>query len=186
MEENWVTAEQVLEKVHIYGKKKGIIAELSEELKERDALYLIQIGNHLFVALHYHEEKISLISDGLNSFTEDNYARRILNRYFIGSDLRSVPFFGQNQDNRCGSAAAAIILQYQKVYPKREIPRELRPEKVFFSTVNRVLHKVECEKLTQWTSIEKQKVGVYCSKCNKHWRCDKNRAILNLHPCEPK
>jgi len=41
--------------------------ELFEELKERDALYLIRIGNHLFVALHYYEEKILLISDGLNS-----------------------------------------------------------------------------------------------------------------------
>jgi len=181
--ENWVSADGVLDKVFIYGKKDAIQPQKFEQQQDHDALYLVQIGNHFFVVLHYFEEKLALVSDGLNSLETDQYAKDLLLDDFSGNELRQVLFFGQNQDNKCGSAAAAIMLEFQKAHKKREIPQELRPEKAFLKTVSKVLHKVESENLIGWRSIQERTVGITCPKCKRTWRLAKSKATLNFHRC---
>jgi len=182
--ENWVTASEVIRKASIYGKIEGLQPYVFEKKKMWDSLYLDQVGEHFFVVLYLHKRNLALVADGLNSLPEDKEAMEMLQEDFAPAEIRVVKFTGQNRDDRCGSAAVAIILEFQKSYDRDEIPTELIPERVTYSRVDRALHKVRTPKITPWTPIQEPKIGVECPRCKKSFRNAKSRAVLNFHKCE--
>jgi len=181
--ENWVTAKQVLEKISIYGKADGLQPYLFEKLHPWDSIYLEQIGAHFFAVLYLHERKIALVADGLNSLPDDEDAMSILHDDFAPATIRVVRFNGQNRDDRCGSAAVAIVIEFQKLYERGELPSELWPERVTYKRVQAAMHKVDTPIITNWKPITQQKVGVTCPRCGKNFKKAKARSYLNLHKC---
>jgi len=181
--ENWVTAKQVLEKISIYGKADGLQPYLYEKLHPWDSIYLEQIGEHFFAVLYLHERKLALVADGLNSLPDDEEAMSIIQDDFAPAALRVVRFNGQNQDDRCGSAAVAIVIEFQKIYEQNELPSELWPERVTYKRIQAAMHKVDTPIITTWKPITEQKVGVTCPKCGKNFKKAKARSYLNLHNC---
>jgi len=141
--ENWVTAKQVSEKISIYGKADGLQPYLHEKLHPWDSIYLEQIGAHFFAVMYLHDRKLALVADGLNSLPEDEDAMSILQDDFAPATIQVVRFNGQNRDDRCGSAAVAIVIEFQKIYGRDELPSELWPEKVTYNRVQAAMHKVD-------------------------------------------
>jgi len=91
-----------------------------------------------------------------------------------------VRFEVQNRDDRCGSAAASIIIEFWKTHDRGGIPVELTPERVTYQRVGRALHKVQTPKITSWAPIQEQKIGVECPRCGKFlgtWEKQKEREV---------
>lgn len=133
--------------------------------------------------LYYHNLKLAIVADGANLYHEDEVAKKVVASEFAGIEIINSIFLGQNMDNRCDSSAVAIVLEFQKLQMKKEIPAELRPPKVTFERINNVLHKVETERITEWKPIDQRQKGVMCPRCAKNFRNAKNRNILNFHKC---
>lgn len=184
IKENWATIADILEKAAIYGNKRAIQPEEFVKLGKQDAIYVVQIGNHCFVVLYYHQRKLAIVADDGNLFEKDEVAQQFIASEFRGIDIKSVPFTGQNRTNRCASSAVGIILDFQIAHSKGEIPKEVKPSRLIFERVNSVLHKVDSAKTTSWTPINEQRIGITCPKCGKNYRYAKNRNVLNLHRCQ--
>jgi len=182
-EDNWVTAEQVVQKVAVHGRSDALQPYVFEKRHDWDSLYLDQVGEHFFAVLYLHDRQIALVADGLNSLPQDTDALEIVKEDFAPAEVKIVNFMGQNRDDRCGAAAAAILIEFQKAYGRREIPTVIHPEKSTYSRIERALHKIVKPKITGWNPIHKQRIGITCPKCRQNFRRSRSRAALNLHVC---
>lgn len=180
---NWATVSRILDQVRIHGKDT-IQPEEFQSLKPRDGLFIKQIGQHCFAILYYHDIKTVLVTDGLNSYYEDEFARQVIETEFKGCKIEVIPFHGQNQDNRCASATAAALIEFQRVYRTKLIPIELIPAKSTYARIQAVLHKIDTNKITGPVMINEQLKGVTCQLCGRNFRHAKNRNVLNFHKCK--
>jgi len=182
--DNWITADQVIQKVATYGRPDAIQPYVYEHKHSWDALYLDQVGEHFYGVLYLHSRQLALVADGSNSIPQDIEAMEILQEDFAPATLKLVKFMGQNRDDRYGAAAAAILIELQKAYEKQELPTELYPEKAIYGRIERSLHKVKTPKITAWKPIHEQRIGTSCPKCGQKLRRAKSRGFLNLHSCK--
>ena len=134
--ENWVPMSEVVRKAIQYGDPNTIQPQLFKALDPRnDGLFAVQIGTHAYGLLHPCLQNTCIISDGLNSYQDDLVAQEFVESHCAGKQIMLIPFFGQNQDNRCGSSAAAILIELQKVYKAQRNSKELRPETVTLARI---------------------------------------------------
>lgn len=187
VEENWAFIEEVVDKAKKYGKRDGIQPEVYSKRPNKDALLAIEIGVHCYGALYLHRDRMILVADGLNYYNNDSLAKQFFKEDFPGVQLKLIRFVGQTQDNRCAGSAAAILIEFQKIYRSKAIPDVIKSPPVTFSRISRVLHKVETPKLSTFVPIHERlkdpSTGVTCPKCKRHWPKVKSAAILNLHKC---
>jgi hypothetical protein len=134
-----------------------------------DAILVLQIGIHCFVILYYHDRKMAIVADGGNIYASDQLAQRVIQSEFKGVNIINVPFYGQNRSNRCASAAVGIIIEFQKLHNRNELPCEVRSTKVVFERIKRVMHKVDTPKVTPWEPINVRSFGITCPSCGKHF-----------------
>lgn len=144
----------IVDKVLIYGNKDGIQPEVFVKLGNKDALYAIQIATHYYGGLYLHGQRLLLIADGLNHLYNDPLAEAFFKEEFPGVKFKQIPSVGQNQENCCASSAAAILIEFQKVYKAKSIPDKIIPAKVTFARVQATLHKIETERITTWKSLD--------------------------------
>jgi hypothetical protein len=160
VEENWASLDDILERAKSYGNRCALQPFIYKKVPNHDAIMVTQIGNHCFVILYYHDKRIAIIADGLNVFSKDDFAQRVIRSEFDGINVINIPFFGQNRANQCASSAVAIIIELQKAHQHDAIPSELRPERVTYQRIVNSLHPVEEPALQKFKSIDQQQKGV--------------------------
>ena len=180
---NYVSIEDILQKIQVYGKNEGPQPEVFDVIGEKDAIYLIPIGRHCFTALYYAETRTCLVADGENALSENKKARKLLLSRLRGAKyIKYLHFNGQLEPGHCGSSAAGIAIEFQRLYKNKTIPKEVVVPDTIMQRIRKVLHKVPDEKIREWKPAAQIKWKAECEKCGKKFNT-KNRGALNLHKC---
>lgn len=180
---NWVLLEDILRAIKTYGKPNSIQPEILDEISNRDGLYLSQIGNHCFVILYLSEHRLALVADGQNTYAVNKAARKLLLVALQGvKHIRSLSFFGQKETDQCGSSAAGIAIEFQRMYQARDIGTEVKVPSSIMERIRKAFHKEPGQKVNTWTPINQREWKVKCPKCEKVFNT-KNRNVFNLHHC---
>lgn len=182
---NWATLEEIMLMVQIYGHKDGLEVKIfADELGEQDCIYLVQISTHCFTVLFIASALRCFISDGENTFEKVASSRRLLLSELSGArTFRYVPFYGQTEKDHCASNAAAIAIEFQRLYRSEEEITKIHAPRTILERIRKQLHKEAGNKLKPWQSISKQQVGVTCTECGKRFK-GTNRSVLNFHRCQ--
>lgn len=182
--ENWATLGEIMRMVEVYGHKDGLEVKVFEdELGKHDCIYLIQIGFHCYTALFIASSGRCFVSDGENTFTNVASSRRLLLSKLTGArNLRYVAFSGQSEKDHCASSAAAIAIEFQRLYKSGESINIIQAPKTTLQRIRKQLHKEAGDKLVGWEPVRLRKIGVDCPKCGKNFKGN-NRSVLNFHQC---
>lgn len=184
-ENNWATIDRILELIDIYGRQDSITPSKFDGLKDRDALTLMQVGEHCLVLLYLAATKTCYIADGTNAFRSDRTTRQLVIgqlgkvRYISG-----LHFDGQLEEDQCASSAAGIAIEFQRLYKAGETPKnELKVPRSIMDRLRARVHKEAGPKIRDWKPISNVFWQVECPKCGKTFKTS-NRSVLNLHRCE--
>lgn len=115
---NWVNIEDIIDKAKIYGNKQGLQPKQFQRIEEEDGLYIIQIGVHAFAALHFAKQSTIFIADGGNLASKCNKTKAIIQKLFEDVENGILQFNRQREEDQCGSSAAGIAIELQRLYPK--------------------------------------------------------------------
>lgn len=184
-EANWISIERTLQLAITYGDKNGIIPQSFNKLEDQDGLYLAQLADHCYVILWLASDRICYIADGLNTFIEDNSAKEdllpLLGRARI---VHAMQFDGQKANDHCASSAAALAIEFQRLYKQGidKLEQYICPAKGTLKRIQQIAHKEPSAKIDGRIGITQQTWGVTCPKCGKKLK-SKNRGALSLHKC---
>lgn len=181
----WVKIERIEEAAIIYGNKKAIQPRIFNGLNpNEDSLQLMQVASHCFVLLYLSSNKTCYVADGQNAF-----AKQVTSRNILLSKLKGVrfvtylPFYGQKEEDQCASSAAAISIEFQRLYHGGLTPEEpLQVPRTILKRIRSSFHKESGEKINRWSPVDGEVWKVQCSQCGKKFNT-KNRGALNLHRC---
>lgn len=181
---NFARLEEAVRMARTYGQKNSIQPQPFEKLTDQDGLYLLQLGEHCYTILYYAGDKILYIADGENLIFKSEKTQELVEIELDDSEIviRKVIVKGQNQKNQCASSAAAIALEFQRLYPSKKIPREIVISGQRKERIASVLHKEPDQKLQKWKPVLDRQWKVRCSNCDKEFNT-KNKGALNLHRC---
>lgn len=82
---NHVYPYQVVQAVQTYGNPSSIQAEVFSYrvgLMPKDALYVMEVGSHLYAVLYIHKEALAIVADGLNYYEDDALAQHVFEQDF--------------------------------------------------------------------------------------------------------
>ena len=180
---NHVSLERTLEIIKSYGLKGGLEARKFSGLGKMDALFVLQIGKHLFAVLYHADTNCCLIADGKNRFLLRPSCRELVLKRIAGAkQVYGIPFNGQNEEDHCASSAAALAIEFQRLYKNKEWPEEMVVNRDVIKRIRSVLHKQPGPKLNEWQPIKKEQFQLTCKGCGKKFKTQ-NRGALNLHKC---
>lgn len=181
---NFATLEEALRMVRIYGRKDVIQPQPFTKLNDNDGLYLLQVGEHCFTILHYAQDKMLYIADGENLILRSRSTQDLVDIELDNEEIvvRRVKVNGQKEKNQCASSAAAIAIEFQRVYVSKEVPREITIGGQRKERIASVLHKEVDQKIQRWKPVLEHNWMVECSSCGTRLRT-KNKGSLNLHRC---
>lgn len=182
--ENWAQLDDIISAANTYGIKNSLKVTAFSELGSKDALHIVQVGAHCFTVLYWASSRHCLIADGENTFVNNMTSRRLLLTKLSGvKRISFLPFYDQREVDFCGSSAAAIAVEFQKIYKEKSDLREVRVAKSVIARIKKVLHKAPAVKIREWAPITNQaKRSLKCDACGKAFKTT-NRGALNLHKC---
>lgn len=110
----------------------------------------MQIENHCFVILYLAKTKATLVSDGENAFDKAYYKSMILEQIIGIRSVKYLPFKVQSEKNHCASSAAAIAIEFQRIYRQGYWPeKEIIVAPSILDIIRKVLHKEPGDKLNR-------------------------------------
>lgn len=182
---NYAPLELIIAKVKTYGNPDHVQPQIFTRLGKKDAIYLLQIGEHAFAALWLAAPMIAIVADGSNLAYQDAETRGKIKRALAGAnEIRFIFFLGQTQGDHCASSAAALAIEFQRIVARgpAELPRQIKPCASLMMRLRASLHKASGKSINPPTSIINQIIGVRCPKCGKRVR-GKTKSALNFHIC---
>lgn len=180
---NWVYVEDAVRAANTYGLQGGLSVTGFKKLDDRDSITLLQVGAHCYVILYYARTKHCFVADGENTFINNTASRKLVFARLSGARTISfIRFYGQKEKNYCGSSAAGIATEFQRLYKSGEKFNSIQVPDTTMRRIKKALHKYPDEKINRWQPINKQSWKTQCEKCGKKFNT-KNRGAMNLHKC---
>lgn len=184
---NWVrNLEDIVQAAKIYGDKQGLQPQiLGEEFEDRDAIYITRIGSHCYTILFMSDSRLCIVADGKNSLKRDHRSRRLLmHKLRMARAVIIVEAYNQVEEDHCGSSAAGIAIEFQRLHKAGIIPEEVRVAKSTMERLRCRFHQEPSEKLRTRDEVRRQaqKWKLECPHCGKKFKTA-NRGAFNLHKC---
>lgn len=181
---NWVEVEEIISAVKTHGHKESLLPEKFEQLGHSDAIKIMTLGNHCFVILYLAAKRTCLIADGQNAFIKDTRVRKaIMASLQEASLIHGIPFGQQKAIDYCGSSAAVIAIEFQRILRTNNIPKEVVTPTSTLRRIQDALHKEPSKKINPWTPVgNPNSYKARCENCGKVLNT-RNRGALNLHKC---
>jgi len=118
---NWTSISTVLKHVRQWENSSrhnaGLNVERFNGLQNKDCVYIMDHNCHLFVLMHYVDDKLIYISDGTNLYSRSRKIKREINKR-IGKGVKVLTLINNVQRGQdfCGSTAAAIAITFLQKY----------------------------------------------------------------------
>lgn len=182
----WVSIDEVIRTINIYGEKESLKPEILKELEEKDKLVLFEIGNHCFAALYLAASKTCIIADGENTFASSRTTRSlVLYKLKQAKYIKCIPYLDQPAKDLCGSSCASIAIAMQKMYLTRNFTEKVIVAKTIRKRVETSLHSEKGAKLNIFKPLKGENWKTTCEACGFKFST-KNRGAMNLHKCPSK
>lgn len=173
---NWVKPTMVIGAIEKYRPRRfkntievrllDTSAENDANLSEEDVIYVVPFNNHAYVILDKKSENEAILVDGANIAIGDE---TLVNKMcgWIGRPIRVVEYKGQRGVDHCGSSAAAIAIELERIYHNQEqIPEVIRPTKDIRDQIIRIFHKEPSKAIETNRSIMDRRDRLECpNKC---------------------
>lgn len=182
----WVSIDEVIRTINIYGEKGSLKPEILKELGDQDKLVLFEIGNHCFAALYLAESKTCIIADGENTFASSRTTRGlVLYKLKQAKYVKCIPYWDQPAKDLCGSSCASIAIAMQKMYLTKNFMDKVIVAKTIRKRVESSLHSEQGSKLNIFKPLKGDNWKTNCENCGYKFST-KNRGAMNLHKCPKK
>lgn len=187
--ENWVKLDEIVRTANSYGKPGGIKVTKFSELGNEDSLSILQLGAHAFTILWLSGPATAIVADGKNSYAECKKTKQLIKSLLPQARNIAAPtFFGQRGEDHCGSSAALIAIELQRIYNReygdlKTIPEEIKAPSSLADRIRGVFHKEPSKSISTRRTIGQQSFGVVCPNCSAKVK-GKSRAALNFHKCQ--
>lgn len=182
---NWLEVEEICRLARSFGKKKGLQPVPFSGLGRKDSLGIHQMGEHAYVLLWIPSRRICFVADGLNTFLDDEEVKEDLTPLLREAKvIKGLRYDGQKGADHCGSSAAALAVELQRLYPHgpEKIPETLSVQPSTAGRIVKIAHKEESSSVTTWKPIGELTFGIHCPTCGAKMK-GKSRAALNFHKC---
>lgn len=185
---NWISMGETLRLTRVFGQKNGLQPKRFKELEPNDAIYIHQLGEHAFVFFWIASSKICYVADGLNTYKEDKEVQADINPLLSkAQSIRALTFNGQRFADHCAITAAALALEFQRLYKHdcQDIRGEIEVPPSILDRMAKIAHKEDSERVREWKPINEISFKISCPTCGAKLK-GKNRAALNFHKCPTK
>lgn len=179
---NWPEFIEVVKQSEIMSKRKGFFSRLPIKvfdgmLGTEDSVYLVRLRTHVYVVLYYYEKKKCFICDGGNVYLTDPEERRLINHQLGAVDIAVLPFIQQQGVDHCGSSAACIATEFQRLYslPFKNWPNTIVAGNWELDRLRSTLHKGKSVSESGWVPIS-ERPKLVCAHCSRGFHISKKKA----------
>lgn len=181
--DNFVELEEIMWQAAIYSRSKKYANLLNVEvfsgvLPLGDAILLFNIKNHCVVVLYLPSMSEAYAADGTNEvYSDAKYRKQVED--LIGLPVIPLQFYQQLNTDYCGSSAAALIIEFKRLYRCPEMISEvIRVEPWALAKIRKTLHKGESERESPRRVSISDISFPRCSKCGKLFRCGGRQRLV--------
>lgn len=184
-ERNWASMEDIIKSIQTYSCKtyeNKIEVQPFQKLSNRDTIYLVPIGNHVIVGIHFASVGKIYIADGGNLFRDHQRIQHQVKEK-LGHNLSytAVDFYRQRAVDFCASSAASIAIEFRRLYGTgEEIPAEIMVERFTQLRISSKLHKEQSESLHGFRPVQGNITENRCPTCGKRY-VNRNRSAFLAH-----
>lgn len=147
-----------------YGLRGELRVTAFEKLGNQDSITLLQVGAHCYAILYCARTKHCFVADGENTLLNNAASRRLVFSKLSGAKVITfIRFDGQREKNYCGSSAAGIATEFQRIYKSGEKMASIKTPDTTMASKKKVLHKYRDEKINRWQHINEQTWKATCS-----------------------
>lgn len=164
----WNTADRVMQVVHGYLRKEFRhlleikVFEKGDTISLKDALYLIDYGNHLLVGFYDASKRLMTIADGENCYLESLKDRAKIHK-LIKVPIKAVRFTKQSKIDHCSSSAAIICIKFANHYGfKTPINDPIAVSRSQHDKIIRAMHKGPSRSMKKWKPVQRNAGAAYC------------------------
>lgn len=184
---NWVRGlNDIVQAARTYGDREGLQPQvLEEQLGDEDAIYITRVGFHSYTILFKYESRLCIVADGKNSLRKDSQSRKIvMHKLRRARCIIFVQAYNQVEEDHCGSSAAGIAIEFQRLHKRGIIPCEARVAKSTMDRLRSRFHHTPSQKLRTREDVRREALNwkLECPNCGKRFKTT-NRGAMNLHSC---
>lgn len=179
---NWIHLNDILLLFDKYKKElypKVIIDHsIWTKFDSKDEIYFLKYENHCFTMLYIHHKKMAFISDGDNSYINDQDTSLALKKTL---NIRLIPlvFKHQSKIDYCGSSSIVIALSFVRYYGKGLDPLDVNPNPRLYRRLIKRIHKYQSCPIMTNKEILTYTSWTKCSYCGKNYRTTDTKGLSN-------